>query len=75
MRARKRTSYTGHLKSVCDVTECAVSDSGVGKLVSKKETERQRKERQKQRKLAELETTLQNALTALSQQGVRWENK
>jgi len=51
---------------------CAASGSGVVKQFSKQEKERQRKERQKQRKLAELESALQYALSALSQQGLRW---
>jgi hypothetical protein len=41
--------------------------------VSKQEKERQRKERQKQRKLVELESTLQTALDKLSKKGLRWE--
>ena len=50
----------------------AASSSGVAKPVTtKQEKERQRKGRQKQRKLAELQSALQNALDVLSQQGLR----
>ena len=64
--------HTEDVEGAFDTTACATSGSSVVTPVSKQEKERQRKERQKQRKWAELESTLQNALVGLSQQELRW---